>query len=142
MASKSTAILFVKKAWHLTPHMIRVTLTGPAILDKNPDCHGANCKIMLPDSTQSHDAFVAQLRDGPRPIVRTYTVRQMRQEDQEIDIDFVDHGDTGPASAWARQAKPGEFCGFAGPGPVKVKSYYADRYLVVADMSALSLIHI
>jgi len=54
-----------------------------------------------------------------------------------MDIDFVDHGDGGPASAWARQAKVGDVCGFAGPGPVKVQSFHADSYLVVADMSAL-----
>jgi len=137
MASKPTTVLTVVKAWHLTPHMIRVTLTGPEIMDMNPDCHGANCKIMLPATGQSRDAFVEQLHDGPKPIVRTYTVRQMRQADQEVDIDFVDHGDAGPASAWAQKAKFGDFCGFAGPGPLKVKSFYADRYLIAVDMSAL-----
>ena len=47
-----------------------------------------------------------------------------------------------PASAWARQgkarqAKEGDFCRFAGPDSVKIKEFYADYYLVVADMSAL-----
>lgn len=60
----------------------------------------------------------------------------VRQKDV-VDIDFVDHGDGGPASAWARNAQAGTVCGFAGPGPIKVTSYYADSYLIVADMSAL-----
>ena len=33
-----------------------------------------------------------------RPIVRNYTARQHRQEVVEIDVDFVLHGDGGPAS--------------------------------------------
>ena len=80
---------------------------------------------------------MAQLNGGPRPIVRTYTVRNIRPDQNEMDIDFVDHGDGGPASAWARNAQAGTVCGFAGPGPIKVTSYYADSYLIVADMSAL-----
>jgi len=130
-------MLTVTAAWHLTPHMIRVTLTAPEIGQMDPDCHGANCKLFLPEPAQDQAAFLAQLETGPRPAVRTYTVRQLRQADCEMDIDFVDHGDAGPASAWARRATPGAFCGFAGPGPVNVASFYADSYLVIADMSAI-----
>ncbi len=130
-------MMTVTAAWHLTPNMIRVTLTAPEIAAMDPDCHGANCKLFLPDIDQSQQAFATQLEDGPRPAVRTYTVRQMRRDAGEIDIDFVDHGDVGPASAWARRAAAGAFCGFAGPGTVKVASFYADRYLVIADMSAI-----
>jgi NADPH-dependent ferric siderophore reductase len=54
-----------------------------------------------------------------------------------MDIDFVAHGDNGPASAWAARAKTGSFLGFAGPSEVKIKEFYADWYLVAADMSAL-----
>lgn len=134
---KTPHLLDVKAAWHLTPHMIRVTLHGDAITEMRPDCQGANCKIFLPAADQAKEAFASQLADGPRPTVRTYTVRHIRPELGEMDIDFVDHGDAGPASAWARIAAAGAFCGFAGPGPVKVPEFYADRYLVAADMSAL-----
>jgi NADPH-dependent ferric siderophore reductase len=134
---KSPYLLQVVDVWHLTPNMIRVTLAGDAIATMQSGCEGANCKVFLPEAGQSQAAFGAQLMNGPRPTVRTYTVRHMRVEDREMDIDFVDHGDAGPASAWARAAKIGSFCGFAGPGPVKVPEFYADRYLVVADMSAL-----
>ena len=34
-------------------------------------------------------------------------------------------------------AKIGIFCGLSGPGPVKVAEFYADNYLIVADLSAL-----
>lgn len=117
--------------------MIRVTLTGPEIAEMDPACHGANCKLFLPAAGQSRVDFMQQLDAGPRPTVRTYTVRYVRPEVEEMDIDFVDHGDGGPAAAWARSVTPGGFIGFAGPGPVKMNAFYADSYLVVADMSAL-----
>jgi NADPH-dependent ferric siderophore reductase len=132
----------VKAAWHLTPNMIRVTLTGARLRQIDPDCAGANFKIFLPETDQTESGFLRQLSDGPRPSVRTYTVRHASPEDQEIDVDFVDHGDAGPASAWARRAaKTGRgFCGFAGPGSVKVTSFHADAYLLAADMSALPVV--
>lgn len=139
MSKRMPKIFTVVAAWSLTPNMIRVTFTAPEIAEMDSGCAGANCKLFLPQPDQSLSDFTAQLDGGPRPDVRTYTVRNIRTEQCEMDIDFVDHGDGGPASAWARRAKPGNFLGFAGPGGVKVASYYADRYLVVADMSALPL---
>lgn len=139
MNKRVPKLMTVVAAWALTPHMIRVTLTAPDIADMDPRCAGANCKLFLPNAGQTLDDFIGQLSGGPRPTVRTYTVRAIRPLVHEMDIDFVDHGDVGPASAWARQAKAGSFLGFAGPGPVKVTSYYADYYLVVADMSALPM---
>jgi NADPH-dependent ferric siderophore reductase len=130
-------ILTVKRREHLTPHMIRVTLTGSKIDTIDLNCHGANCKLFLPEPGQGVIEFEKAWADGPRPTVRTYTVRALRKDMREMDIDFVDHGDAGPASAWARRAETGAFLGFRGPGPVKVKSFYADRYLIIADMSAI-----
>lgn len=124
------------KTW-LTPHMIRVTLKGDFVSALQTGIEGANCKIFLPEDGQSRESFTAQFDTGPRPTVRTYTVRHIRPETAEMDIDFVDHGDAGPASAWARRANIGDFCGFAGPGPAKVTDFYADYYIVAADMSAI-----
>ena len=121
----------------ITPNMIRLTLTGPELTDVRPNCEGANCKIFLPEVGQGREDFARQLKEGPRPVVRTYTVRHWRPEVLELDVDFVDHGTEGPASGFANRAQPGDFCGFAGPGPVKMSEFYADWYLVAADMSAL-----
>lgn len=130
-------ILTVKKAWYLTPNMIRVTFAGPELEGFPEGREGANCKIMLPDMNEDRAAFAARLADGPAPMRRTYTVRHYRADALEMDIDFVAHGDNGPASRWASHAQPGDFLGFAGPGPVKVESFDADWYLVAADPSAL-----
>jgi NADPH-dependent ferric siderophore reductase len=134
-------ILTVKHKTRLTPNMIRVTFAGPEIATIRASCEGAHCKLMLPAANQTREAFASQLEAGPRPATRTYTVRHLRQNasEPEMDIDFVDHGDNGPASAWALSVKPGDFCGFGGPGPIKVEEFHADWYLVAADMSALPM---
>lgn len=121
----------------ISPNMIRLTVTAPELANVPADCEGANCKILLPERGESRDAFTARLSAGQRPVTRTYTVRHWRPEVLEMDVDFVDHGDGGPASAFALRAEPGDFCGLAGPGPVKMSDFYADWYLVAADMSAL-----
>lgn len=40
--------------------------------------------------------------------IRTYTVRAVRTDPVEVDVDFVLHGATGPASAWAEAARVGD----------------------------------
>lgn len=130
-------VLTVKEAFRLTPNMIRVVFSGPE-LDGFPEGReGANCKIMIPDDGEDRDAFVMRLAAGPQPVRRTYTVRSYDAVRQEMAIDFVAHGDSGPACRWANHAKPGDFLGFAGPGPVKVARFEADWYLIAADPSAI-----
>jgi len=41
-------ILTVKRAWHLTPSMIRVTFAGSGLEGFPPGREGGNCKLMLP----------------------------------------------------------------------------------------------
>ena len=117
--------------------MIRITFSGPELEGFPANSAGANCKILLPSPDQSKADFADQLANGPKPVTRTYTVRHARPEAMEIDVDFVAHGETGPASAWALHAKPGSFCGFAGPSAPKLTAFYADWYLIAADMTAL-----
>lgn len=130
-------LLSVSKAWRVTPNMIRVVFAGPE-LEGFPEGHdGGNCKVMLPEIGETRAAFAARLGDGPAPVRRTYTVRRFDPALAELTIDFVDHGDNGPASAWANRAAPGAFLGFTGPSAPKIVSYDADWYLVAADLSAL-----
>jgi NADPH-dependent ferric siderophore reductase len=124
------------KQW-ITPNMIRVTCAADWIKTLDQGIEGAHFKLFLPQHGQAEDAFLEQLVAGPRPTVRTYTIRHIRTALGEIDVDFVDHGDSGPASAWARRCSIGDVAGFAGPGPVKLKTFHADFYVVAADMSAL-----
>ena len=135
--ARTPRLLTVERAGYLTPNMIRVTFAGPELAGIPTGREGANCKILLPMAGQDRASFAMQLQNGPRPVTRTYTVRHMREDPLEMDIDFAVHDPAGPATAWARAAGPGSYCGFAGPGPVKLAHYLADWYLVAADMSAL-----
>ncbi|MGB7206959.1 MAG: siderophore-interacting protein [Anderseniella sp.] len=127
----------VKKAWRLTPNMIRVVFAGPELVGFPEGREGGNCKLMLPEPDETRKDFQKRFTDGPRPAQRTYTVRHFSKEAQELSIDFVAHGDNGPASRWASHAQPGDFLGFAGPSEPKITHFGADWYLVAADPSAI-----
>ncbi|MEM6465127.1 MAG: siderophore-interacting protein [Pseudomonadota bacterium] len=130
-------LLSVKDAFHLSPNMIRVVFAGPELDGFPVGREGGNCKLLIPEAGESKEAFAQRLIEGGQMLKRTYTVRAYDETVQELTIDFVDHGGTGPAGAWAAQAKPGSFLGFAGPSQPKVTHFEADWYLVAADLSAL-----
>ncbi|MEM6729677.1 MAG: siderophore-interacting protein, partial [Pseudomonadota bacterium] len=131
-------LLTVKDAYYLTPNMIRVVFAGPELEGFPEGCEGGNCKVMLPEPGEAKADFAKRLGgEGERPVRRTYTVRSYDAASGEMAIDFVAHGDNGPASRWAGQAKAGSFLGFAGPSGPKVTHFEADWYLVAADPSAL-----
>lgn len=130
-------LLTVKKAWRLTPNMIRVTFAGPELAGFPEGREGGNCKLMLPELNETREHFAKRFTDGPVPVRRTFTVRHFFKDTQELSIDFVAHGDNGPASRWASHAMPGDFLGFAGPSAPKVAHFDADWYIVAADPSAI-----
>lgn len=55
------------------------------------------------------------LPDDERNPMRTFTVRAIRPTEREIDIDFVAHGDGGPAAQWLASATPGSELVIIGP---------------------------
>ncbi len=130
-------LLSVKSAWRLTPNMIRVVFAGPELAGFPPGREGGNCKLMIPEANETKSSFADRLQNGPPPVRRTYTVRKFDPDTQELTIDFVAHGDEGPASRWATHAKPGDFLGFAGPSAPKISHFDADSYLLAADPSAI-----
>ncbi|MEM9434165.1 MAG: siderophore-interacting protein [Pseudomonadota bacterium] len=130
-------LLIVKDAFFLTPNMIRVVFAGPELAGFPEGREGGNCKLMIPEAEETKSNFADRLQNGPPPVRRTYTVRKFDAELQELSIDFVAHGDEGPASRWAMNAKPGSFLGFAGPSTPKLSHFEADWYLVAADPSAI-----
>jgi NADPH-dependent ferric siderophore reductase len=82
-------------------------------------------KLVLPSAERSLEAFprdtddwYSAWRDIPeasRPVMRTYTVRAVRAELGELDVDFVVHGQTGPATRWVLGAQPGDEILVIGP---------------------------
>ncbi|WP_193164432.1 siderophore-interacting protein [Microbulbifer hainanensis] len=118
----------VIRSVYVTPHMLRVTLGGEAMLAFPPEQESAYVKLLFPQP------------EGARPLMRTYTIRHQR--DNEIDVDFVIHEHAGPASAWARAAQPGDRILVGGPGARKLINPDADWFLLAGDMTALPAISV
>lgn len=110
----------------ITPHMLRITLGG-----KNIDT--------IPDNQESGHIKLIFPQEGQRPLMRTYTIRQQRAD--EIDVDFVLHDEPGPASSWAQHAKVNDSILIGGPGPTK-RIAQGDWYLLIGDMTALPAISV
>lgn len=107
----------LKRKQTLSPHMMRVTLAGPMVSEMATWAPDQRVKLFFPAADGSparlahSDDWLARYRSMPvaeRPAMRTYTIRHLRAEQGEVDIDFVLHGETGPASRWAINAMPGE----------------------------------
>ena len=114
----------VAQLQRLSESFLRVTFTGPEL-----DVFGSNgwdqrIKVLLPlpgrglIDCPAGDDWYGEWRALPpeRQVpIRTYTVRAARPEKLEIDVDFVLHGATGPASAWAEGATVGDDVVLVGP---------------------------
>lgn len=121
----------VARITRLTPHFTRVTFTGPLVRFFGTDLLDQRIKLMFPlpgvglsdigvDDEESILAgeWYTRWRELPhhaRNPLRTYTVRAVRSEMSEIDIDFVAHGDGGPAARWLLSAAPGDQLTIVGP---------------------------
>lgn len=114
-----------------TPSFVRVTLGGEAVARFGSAGRDQRVKLFLPRPGQD-----APVLPGPddghwwaawraldpdiRGVMRTYTVRELRREQQELDIDFAVHellpgSGEGPATRWALKAAPGDRIGILAP---------------------------
>ncbi|MBM2620246.1 siderophore-interacting protein [Actinoplanes sp. LDG1-06] len=114
----------VRAVRRLSPHFVRVTFTGDDL-----DCFADNgfdqrIKLIppLPGSGLAHlptgEDWYTEWRELPeerRNPIRTYTVRAVRPELREVDVDMVLHGIEGPASKFAAEAGPGTPAYLMGP---------------------------
>ncbi|MHC5202516.1 siderophore-interacting protein [Myroides sp. LJL119] len=131
-------ILKVKQKSYLTPNYIRVVLEGNVQAYENAKV-GDNNKIIVPNAAGEIRIPVTP-EDRKEITIRTYTTRAIDFENNTLTIDFVAHGEDGPASAWAIHAKVGDELGVL--MKVKEKSLFApaDWYLLVADHTALPVV--
>ncbi|SDF35392.1 NADPH-dependent ferric siderophore reductase, contains FAD-binding and SIP domains [Blastococcus fimeti] len=114
----------VARLQRLSPSFLRVTFAGVDLDEFGTNGHDQRIKVMLPLPGRGIDdcptdpdwygAWRALPAERQMPI-RTYTVRALRAELREVDVDFVLHGATGPASAWAETAAVGDEVVLIGP---------------------------
>lgn len=108
----------------LTPRMRRVTVQSDAMI--GVDLYPAqDVELHLVDATG-------------RRVKRRYTIRTLRADTGELDLDVLLHGD-GPGSDWGEHAQAGDEIAFQGPRG-KLRLTPADWHLLVGDESALPAI--
>jgi NADPH-dependent ferric siderophore reductase len=128
-----------------TPRTRRIVFVGPELLGYPNDGPGSHCKVLLP-APGDHDVAVpvagaTGLRwphDRARPIVRTYAPRMVDPTAGRVVIDFVLRADgSGPASAWAAFAEPGDRAVITGGRGAYLIDPTAEWTALVADSTAL-----
>lgn len=134
--------LTVKTARQVAPAMVRVTLAGDELEGFMAPGPADHVKVFFPDADGVLTTPVFSPTGTTRPetgtvIVRDYTPLAYRPDQAELDIDFVIHGDDGPASAWASRAEPGMPLAVAGPRGSHLPPSSISHALVVADETAL-----
>ncbi|EOC0418195.1 siderophore-interacting protein [Cronobacter malonaticus] len=139
----------------VTPSLLRCVFTGPDVAHMKHEAPDQRIKLMfarpdgntarLPVSDSWYQDYLALPREQ-RPFMRTYTLRALRREACELDVEFVLHGDSGPASRWAMNARPGDTLQIVAPdrdfpGDSGGYEWSADdalrQALLVADETAL-----
>ncbi|EOM76500.1 siderophore-interacting protein [Rhodococcus rhodnii] len=140
------------------PHFVRVTVAGPELATIAPLGYDQWFRMFFPAEgqdrlelpTATSNLWYAQYKlmgKATRPHVRNYTIRELRTagtghfgSDPEIEIDFADHGDIGPASSWARSAAVGDEIALLDEGLVFNPVEGTQWHLLVGDESALPAI--
>lgn len=118
--------LTVTQTARLTPHMLRVILTGPELAD------------FVSAAPDDHVKLFLETGDG-EPEKRDYTPRRFDAARGELTLDFALH-EAGPATAWALQAVPGSELTVAGPrGSQRISGPIAE-WLLIGDETALPAI--
>lgn len=136
----------VAQVARITPHLIRIALTGEALAGFASPGFDDHAKLIFPDATSGKLTLPVVQSDGKidwggaeRPNARDYTPRHFDAQTNTLTIDFALH-EAGPATAWAGQAQPGDALGVAGPrGSFLIPTDF-DWHLLVGDDTALPAI--
>ena len=125
--------LQVVRTRRLGPSLVRVTFGGPDLHAFHSDGRDQSLSLFLPHPGQPEPVVPLELGDGwwqgwrelpddVRAVMRSYTLRALRREPDEIDIDFALNGiepgaavQAGPASRWAARASAGDRVLLLGP---------------------------
>ncbi|MCD7058633.1 siderophore-interacting protein [Pelagibacterium xiamenense] len=124
--------LRIARKYYLTPHMIRLVLTGDDLKDFESRGFDDHVKLFLPSQDQPH-------QEDRKPIMRDYTPRAFDPDARTLTLDFAVH-QAGPATQWALEARPGDSVSIGGPRGSSVIADVFDWWLLIGDETALPAI--
>ncbi|NHC43881.1 siderophore-interacting protein [Motilibacter aurantiacus] len=131
-----------RRVQRLSPSFVRVTLAGHDLHHVADQGWDTRCKLLLPVPGAGLDVLPGgpdwyagwrALPDEARLPMRTYTVRAVRPELGEVDVDLVLHEPNGPAGRWAAAAVPGSPVGFVAPDARHPGPYGGYEFHLPAD---------
>lgn len=114
----------LKRREQLSPALTRFVFGGPEVAEMKTLAADQRIKIFFPDASGQPPSLPGggewyqayrSVEPARRPPMRTYTIRELRAEQEEVDVEFVLHGENGPASAWATHARIGDRLQLAAP---------------------------
>ncbi|WP_338927120.1 siderophore-interacting protein (plasmid) [Mycetohabitans endofungorum] len=139
-------LLRVQRVRQITPTLVRVTLAGDDLHDFVSASFDDHVKVFFPLPGMDKPLLPTVGPDGvvflehhPRSPARDYTPRRYDRQAGELDLEFALH-DAGPASAWARQAQPGQWLGVGGPRGSLIIPTGFDWHWLIGDDTALPAI--
>tara|TARA_R110002096_G_scaffold173781_9_gene348860 strand:- start:21449 stop:22309 length:861 start_codon:yes stop_codon:yes gene_type:complete len=118
----------------ITSSLRRITFSGNDIAQIPSHRCGGHLKLLLPknDSNSNPIAITDHWRQHYK--TRTYTLRNHRPDQQEIDIDFATHPNpTGPGAKWASETQIGDLIHLTIPSEKKLNDTTAPWYIFLAD---------
>jgi NADPH-dependent ferric siderophore reductase len=130
----------------VVPSIVRVTIAGPELTGFASVGPTDHVKVFFPDPATGELTAPTIGDDGiQRPtsgvvLSRDITplgVHMDADGGATLDLDFVLHGDEGPASAWASRAAVGSPLAIGGPRRSRLAPRDLGRLLVIADETAL-----
>lgn len=139
----------VARAERISPHFVRVTLSGEALQHWRHIGFDQWFRLALPIAEDTcfdklSDRFdmrgylrYLSLPKATRPVIRNYTVRGYRPEQGELDIDFVVHGAEGIAGPWAESLPIGAPVALIDQGSGFAQARDMSRVLLAGEESSL-----
>ena len=143
------AVVDVVRTERVSPNFVRVTVGGDQLSPLPNDGWDQWFRLFLPNASgttswalPSRVDMIGYLKfkrmpDDVRPVMRNYTIREHRPEANELDIDFVVHGDEGVAGRWALNAAVGERVALLDQGRGYEPPAGTTAHLLVADETGL-----